>query len=168
MVPVDQLQPAGGPGHGGELLGDAEPGQDPVDLVVEVHRPRLGVDPVPAVQDEALDAVLAEQGGGGDAHRAGSHDDDGDRIGAACAGTCSSEVAQHEDDEGRRHRAEDEGRGDLTHAVAVAEVRDHGPAEQQQQSRGGQGADQRDGRADEQPEDGEDLEQADPPVGRRR
>ena len=67
VVAVDQLQPAGGPGDGGELLGDAEPHQDPVDLVVEVHRPRLGVDAVPAVQDEALDAVLAEQGGGGDA-----------------------------------------------------------------------------------------------------
>jgi hypothetical protein len=69
VVPVDQLQPAGGPGHGGELLGDAEPRQDPVDLVVEVHRPRLGVHAVPAVQDETLHAVLPEQGGGGDAHR---------------------------------------------------------------------------------------------------
>ena len=71
VVPVDQLQPAGGPGHGGELLGDAEPHQDPVDLVVEVHGPRLGVDAVPAVQDEAVDAVLPEKGGGGDADGSG-------------------------------------------------------------------------------------------------
>ena len=61
---------------------------------------------------------------------------------------------------------QDDGRGDLAHAVAVAEVGDDCPAEEQQQSRGGQGTDHRDERADEQPEDGEDLEQADPPVRR--
>jgi hypothetical protein len=32
------------------------------DLVVQLDGPRLGVDVVPAVQDEAVDAVLAEGG----------------------------------------------------------------------------------------------------------
>ena len=81
VVPVDQLQATGGPGHGGERLGDAESHQDPVDLVVEVDGPRLGVDAVPAVQDEAVDPVLPEKGGGGDADGTGPHDDDGDRVG---------------------------------------------------------------------------------------
>ena len=83
VVAVDQLQAAGGPGHRGELLGDAEPGQDPVDLVVEVHGARLGRNAIPAVEDEAFDAVLPEKGGGGDPNGAGANDDDGDRIGAA-------------------------------------------------------------------------------------
>jgi hypothetical protein len=58
VVAVDELQAPGGPRDGRELLGDPETRQDPVDLVVEEHRPRLWVDAVPAVQDEALDAVL--------------------------------------------------------------------------------------------------------------
>ena len=86
VVAVDQLQPAGGPRHCRELLGDAESSQDPVDLVVEVDGPGLGVDPVPAVQDQALHAVLPEQGCGGDADGAGSDDDDGNRVGTVRRG----------------------------------------------------------------------------------
>ena len=82
VVPVDQLQAQGRSRHGGELLSDPDPGQDAVDLVVQVDRPGLRVDAVPAVQDQALHAVLAEQGGGGDADRTRSHDDDRNRIGA--------------------------------------------------------------------------------------
>ena len=70
----------------------------------------------------------------------------------------SSEVSDHQDEVGQGHQTQDEGRGDLTYAVAVAQVGDERPTEEHQESRGGQGADQRDERADEQPEDGEDLE----------
>ena len=67
--------------------------------------------------------------------------------------------ADHEEEEGQGHQTQDDGRGDLAHAVAVAEVGDDCPTEEHQQSRGGQGTDHRDERPDEQPEDGEDLEQ---------
>ena len=44
---VQQAQPAAGPGPGQETLADADPAQDPGDLVVQVHRAwqrvRLGV-----------------------------------------------------------------------------------------------------------------------------
>ena len=49
--------------------------------------------------------------------------------------------------------------------VSVAEVGDEGPTEEHQQPHGGQGTDQWDERADEQAEDGKDLEEPDPSVG---
>ena len=91
--------------------------------------------------------------------RAGADDDDGDRVGARALENGSSEVSDHEEEEGQGHQAQDDGRRDLAQAVAVAEVDDDCPTEQQQQSRGGQGADHGDERADEQAEDGEDLQE---------
>jgi hypothetical protein len=48
--------------------------EDAVDLVVEMHRPWQGVDALPAFQDEAFDAVVAEQGGDSQPGRAGADD----------------------------------------------------------------------------------------------
>ena len=42
----------------GELVADAQPGQDAVDLVVGVHRPRQRIGGFMAVQHQALNAVL--------------------------------------------------------------------------------------------------------------
>ena len=67
-----------------ELVGDAQPRNDPVDLVVEVHGTGLRVDVGPPVQHEAVDAVLREQRCGGDAGRSRADDDDGDPSGTKC------------------------------------------------------------------------------------
>ncbi len=166
VVPVDQLQAAGGTRDGGELLGDAQSREDAVDLVVQVHGPRLGVDTLPAVQDQAVDAVLAEQGGGGEPDRAGADDDHRDRIGAGALGAAHRRPAEREDEEGEGGQAEDDCRHQFARAVAAAEVHDHCSAEQQQQPRRGQCADHRHQRPDQQAEDTEDLQDSDPPVRR--
>jgi hypothetical protein len=57
---VEQPKTMRGPAVGGELLADAQPGQDADHLVVGVHRPRQRVDRLMAVQHQALNAVLAQ------------------------------------------------------------------------------------------------------------
>ena len=166
VVPVDQLQAAGGTRDGGELLGDAHSGDDAVDLVVEVHGPRLGVDTLPAVQDEAVDAVLPEQGGGGEPDRAGADDDHRDGIGAGALGTAHRRPPNTRMRKARVVRPRTTAGSQLARAVAAAEVGDHCSAEQQQQSRRGQCTDHRHQRPDQQAEDTEDLEDSDPPVRR--
>ena len=74
-VGVEQPKTQRRPGVGGELVAHAQAGQDAVDLVVGVHRPRQRVGSFMAVQHQALDAVLGQQRGGGDAGRAGTDDD---------------------------------------------------------------------------------------------
>jgi hypothetical protein len=76
---VDQSQPMAWPGDRVELLGKPDKAEDPVDLVVEMYRPRLRVDRRPALEDQALDAVPAEQACRGQPGRAGTDDDHGDR-----------------------------------------------------------------------------------------
>ncbi len=71
---IEQSQAQGGSRDLGEFLGDSEPVHDPVDLVVEMYGPRLGVHLRPAVQYQGLDAVLGEQCGGGDAGGSGADD----------------------------------------------------------------------------------------------
>ena len=143
VVPVDQLQAAGGTGEGGELFGDAESGEDAVDLVVEVHGPRLRVDVLPAVQDQAVDAVLAEQGGGGEPDRAGPDDDHRNGIGAGALGAAHRRPPSTRMRKARVARPRRIAGSQLARAVAAAEVGDHCSAEQQQQSRRGQRADHR-------------------------
>ena len=74
-VGVDQPKTQPGPGVRGELVADAQPGQDAVDLVVGVHRPRQRIGGFMAVQHQAVNAVLRQQRRGGDAGRAGTDDD---------------------------------------------------------------------------------------------
>ena len=50
-----------GPAVGGELVADAQAGQDAVDLVVGVHRARQRVDGFMAVEHQTRNAVLAKQ-----------------------------------------------------------------------------------------------------------
>ncbi len=74
---VEQSQSECGPGDCREFLGDTETREDTEDLVVEMHRTRLRIHRRPAIEHETVDAVLREQGGGGDAGRACADDDDG-------------------------------------------------------------------------------------------
>ena len=76
-VAIDEPQAVGRAGYLGELAGDPEPGQDPVDLVVEVNRARLRIHLRPAIQHEAVHTVLGQQRGGG--HPGGPATDDRDR-----------------------------------------------------------------------------------------
>src|SRR6476659_1390938 len=71
---VDQPKTVPWPAMDGELLADTQPGQDAKHLVVSVHRPRRRVDGLVAVQHQCFDTVLAQQGRGGDAGRAGTDD----------------------------------------------------------------------------------------------
>ena len=74
---VEQPKSACGAGNLGEPLGDTQAGDDPEDLVVQVHGARLRVHLCPSVQKQAVDAVLRQQGSHGDAGRARPEDDDG-------------------------------------------------------------------------------------------
>ena len=74
-VGVEQSQTQRAPAVGGELVADAQAGQDAVDLVVGMHRARQRVDGFMAVQHQTRNAVLAKHGGRGDAGRAGTDDD---------------------------------------------------------------------------------------------
>ena len=86
---VQQSQSERRPGDLRELVGDAQSIEDAVHLVVEVNRTGLGVHVGPAVEDEAFDAVLGEQGGSGDARRPGTDDHDRTR-----SSTRSSQLLQ--------------------------------------------------------------------------
>ncbi len=77
-VPVEKPQPEARPGDRRELFGDPEVRHDPVDLTVEVDRPRLRIDALPALEYQALDTVLGQQRGGGQSGRPGTDDDDRD------------------------------------------------------------------------------------------
>src|SRR6185437_7593144 len=74
---VDQSQTERGSRNRGELVGDAEARDDAVDLVVQVHRPRLRVNTGPAIEDQAFDTVLRQERGGRDAGGSGPDDHDG-------------------------------------------------------------------------------------------
>ncbi len=74
---IQESQASGGPGYRGELVGDAQPRDDAVDLVVQMDRARLRIDARPTVEDQAVDAVLRQQGCGGDTGGPCTHDDDG-------------------------------------------------------------------------------------------
>ena len=167
VVPVDQLQPPGGPGHSGELLGDAESRQNAVDLVIEVHRPGPEASAVPAVQHQAVDAVLPQEGGGGEPDGAGAHDDDRCRIAARSPeNVLIGDLPPTRMRKIRRQHSQHDGRGHLAHAVTIPEMDDDCAAEEDQQSAGCQSTDQRHERPREQPEDRQDLQEADASVGR--
>ncbi len=68
-IRAEQPQTQRGPGDRRELIGDAEAGDDAVDLVVEVHGAGLRVHGGPTVEHQAIHVVLRQQGGGGDAGR---------------------------------------------------------------------------------------------------
>ncbi|SKK59928.1 Uncharacterised protein [Mycobacteroides abscessus subsp. abscessus] len=72
---IEQPHAGAGPGDGGELLGDAQLGQNAVDLVVQMHCPRLGVHRGPPLKEQALHAVLSQQRRGGDAGWSRADDD---------------------------------------------------------------------------------------------
>ena len=74
---VEQAQSAAGPGPVQESLADADPVQDPGDLVVQVHRAGQRVGLGVAFQQGDRDAEVGEQEGRGAAGRAGADDDDG-------------------------------------------------------------------------------------------
>jgi len=80
-VGLDQAQSAAGPGDRGELVGYPEPGQDAVDLVVEVDGAGLGVDRGPSVEDQGPYAGLGQQDRCSDARGPGTDDDHVDRRG---------------------------------------------------------------------------------------
>ncbi len=73
---VEQPQSERRPRNRRELVGDAEAGDDAVDFVVQMHSAGLRVHARPAVEDEAVHAVLRQQRGGGDARRSGADDRD--------------------------------------------------------------------------------------------
>ena len=103
---VDQLHAGVRPGDGLDAVGDAEVGEDAEHLVVEVHRPRQGIDLGPAVQHEALDAALGEQDGGSRPGRAGADDDcrdvGGHRITARCCAGCRGRARRRRSGSRRR------------------------------------------------------------------
>ena len=74
---VEQAQPAAGPGPGQESLADADPVQDPGDLVVQVYRAGQGVGLGVAFQEGDGDPEVGEQEGRGAAGRSCAHGDDG-------------------------------------------------------------------------------------------
>ena len=75
---VGRQQPEAGARDGDvlDLLGDAEGGEDPVDLVVEVDRSGLLEDVAPPVENQGPDAGLGEQDRCGDTRGPGADDDD--------------------------------------------------------------------------------------------
>ena len=81
MFRSEQLQTLRGPGDRRELVGDAQSGEDPVDFVVQMNGARLRVDVRPAVEDQAVDAVLRKQCRRGDAGRPGADDHHRDEAG---------------------------------------------------------------------------------------
>jgi hypothetical protein len=76
-VPVHQAEPEAGTGDGGDRVAEAQSSKGAVDLVVEVDGARLWIDRLPALQHEALDAVLGEECRGGQSRRPRADDDYG-------------------------------------------------------------------------------------------
>ena len=148
--------PRQGRRDGGERVAEAQPGQGAVDLVVEVDGARLRIDRLPALQHEALDAVLGEQCRGGQP------------VGPAptmITGTFMASLRTGREVGGDQESGH-HGGSQVAWGVPVAEVGDEGTDEQEQQPGAGDTADHGSRDADQDPGCPGDLEGSDRPVGR--
>ena len=75
QIVVDQPQPHGRSGDRAEFRADSQARNDAVDLVVQVHGPRLRIGTHIPVQHEAPNPVLSQQGRHRDPCRTGTDDD---------------------------------------------------------------------------------------------